>query len=494
MVEPLLPQDPPQLGQYRVLGRLGAGGQGVVYLAAARDGTQHAIKTLSVDATEDPSFLHRFAREAEAARQVASFCTAAVLDADLTARPPYIVSEYVAGPSIAAAVRTRGPLTGGDLHRVAVAMATALMAIHEAGIVHRDMKPANVLLGDGGARVIDFGVARVSHGTGTATNTSIGTPAYMAPEQIAGDPITPKADVFSWGAVVAFASTGRQPFDGDSVPAILHQVLNGTPDLSGVPESLRGLVAAALSKAPDQRPSSTDVLMTLIGRADRPGTQEAATQVMREGAATAVAPAVNAAPTAVAPETSVPPAGRPAVRPEHRDRGRRGPIVGAAIGGLVIGLLLGALLGWMLAPNGSEPDPAADESPPQEDAADSEQDDAQADDDAEGGDTGEESPGDVPRFPAEYSGDWIGETPGMEWEASFSEGERSGTVESDDCDFDLLLTETSDDGFEGRMDSDDDGDGSDCWAQDVTLSVSNDLLTMERVVDMDRETIQFERD
>ncbi|QVQ50273.1 serine/threonine protein kinase [Spiractinospora alimapuensis] len=491
MVEPLLPNDPPHLGPYRVLGRLGAGGQGVVYLATSQDGTQVAIKTLGVDTTEDPTFLQRFAREADAARQVASFCTAAVLDADLTARPPYIVSEYVAGPSIAAAVRTRGPLTGGDLHRVAVAMATALMAIHEAGIVHRDLKPANVLLGDGGARVIDFGVARVSHGTGTATNTSIGTPAYMAPEQIAGDPITPKADVFSWGAVVAFAASGRQPFDGDSVPAILHQVLNGSPDLTGVPESLRDLVSAALNKDPNQRPSSTDVLMTLIGRADRPGTQEAATQVMREGAATAVAPMAGAAPTAVPPGTPQPP-GQPATSDDGRPRGRRGPVVAAAAGGLVIGLLLGGVLGWTLSP--SDAGPVADDAQAQDDQTDPEQSDAAAAEDTEAddpddGDT-DESPAEVPRFPAEYAGDWIGETPGVEWEASFSEGERSGTVESDDCDYDLLLTETTDEGFEGLMDSDDTG----CHQHTFDLSLNNEVLTMNRAVDMAEETIQFERD
>src|SRR5699024_4942712 len=161
-------------------------------------------------------------REAQAARQVASFCTAAVLAVDFEARPPYIVSEYVDGPSLQDHLGTQGPMGGGDLSRLAVATATALVAIHEAGIVHRDLKPGNVLLGGDGARVIDFGITQNTLGAGTLTNSPIGTPAFMAPEQIADGRATAASDVFSWGAVIAYAATGRSPFQGTTVANVLH--------------------------------------------------------------------------------------------------------------------------------------------------------------------------------------------------------------------------------------------------------------------------------
>ncbi|MFE3460064.1 serine/threonine-protein kinase [Nocardiopsis aegyptia] len=269
-LEPLHTSDPALLGGYRLLGRLGEGGQGTVYLAEGGSGARVAIKTLNQEAMSDPGMRKRFVREAEAARQVASFCTAAVLAADVDAHPPFIVSEYVAGPTLHQRIRSGGPMSGGDLSRLAVATVTALAAVHEAGIVHRDLKPGNVILGEGGARVIDFGIAQVSGGAGTVTTSVIGTPAFMAPEQIAEGRATALSDVFAWGALVAFAATGASPFDGPTVPNVLHRVINDEPDLSRVPHPLRSLVAAALAKDPADRPSSKDVLVSLLGRGSVP--------------------------------------------------------------------------------------------------------------------------------------------------------------------------------------------------------------------------------
>lgn len=199
-VESLRSGDPEVVGGYRLLGRLGQGGQGTVYLGASVDGSRVAVKTLNADDAADPRHRDRFVREADAARRVASFCTAAVLAADFAASPPYIVSEFVDGPSLRDVVRRDGPLAGGDLYRVAVATVTALVAIHEAGVVHRDFKPSNVLLGPGGARVIDFGIAQAVESTKTLTDSVAGTPAYMSPEQVrdGGGRVGSAADMFAW--------------------------------------------------------------------------------------------------------------------------------------------------------------------------------------------------------------------------------------------------------------------------------------------------------
>ncbi len=280
---PLREDDPDQIGGCDLVGRLGAGGQGTVYLAeSSRGGARVAIKTLNSEGLSDPRVRQRFVREVEAARQVASFCTAAVLEADFDAAVPHIVSEYVEGQSLSQRIRQGGPMAGGDLIRLAVATATALVAIHEAGIVHRDFKPGNVLLGDGGARVIDFGIAQLTEGAGTLTNSTIGTPAFMAPEQIGQGNATPASDVFAWGAVMAFAATGSSPFDGGTVPNVLHNVLYVEPELSALPDEVRPLVAAALAKDPAARPAAVDALMTLLGRQGRPIGPDGLNQAMRE--------------------------------------------------------------------------------------------------------------------------------------------------------------------------------------------------------------------
>ncbi|WP_226899714.1 serine/threonine protein kinase [Nonomuraea phyllanthi] len=247
---------PEFVGPYRVVRQLGEGGQGMVYLATAPDGTPVAVKVLREGVPGDG----RFAKEIAAARRVEPFCIAQVLDASLGARP-YIVTEYVDGPSLQQA----GLHAGADLQRLAVATATALAAIHRAGVVHRDFKPANVLLGRDGPRVIDFGIARAMDAALTRTSSIVGTPAYMAPEQFMGAPAGPAVDVFAWGSVMVYAATGAPPFGNDSLPAVLRRIQYEEPRLDGVPEPLRSIVYACLAKNPAARPAMQDVLFRLIG-------------------------------------------------------------------------------------------------------------------------------------------------------------------------------------------------------------------------------------
>ncbi|MFF4623588.1 protein kinase domain-containing protein [Nonomuraea jabiensis] len=248
---------PEAIGPYRVVKQLGEGGQGVVYLATAPDGTRVAVKALHEGLPGDG----RFAKEIAAARRVEPFCIAQVLDASLGGPRPYIVTEYVDGPSLHQA----GRHSGADLQRLAVATATALAAIHRAGVVHRDFKPANVLLGRDGPRVIDFGIARAMDAALTRTSSVVGTPAYMAPEQFMGAAAGPAVDVFAWGAVMVYAATGAPPFGNDSVPAVLRRIQYEEPQLGGVPEPLRSIVYACLAKDPAARPAMHDVLFQLIG-------------------------------------------------------------------------------------------------------------------------------------------------------------------------------------------------------------------------------------
>ncbi|GLU47266.1 serine/threonine-protein kinase [Nocardiopsis ansamitocini] len=266
MTSPLLPADPSGVGGYELLARIGQGGQGVVYLGRAPGGGKPvAIKVMSGSWATDDRLRHRFVKEVEATSRVAAFCTAAVLDQDVDADPPYIVSEYIEGPSLREAVLGEGPHTGTALDRLAIATATALVAIHQADVVHRDFKPANVLLGPDGPRVIDFGIARSTDATITATSSIVGTPAYMAPEQVRGHEVTFAADVFAWAGVMVFAATGVSPFQDETLPAVINRVLNESPRLDGVPDPLRTLLQACLNKEPGSRPTATQVLGVLVG-------------------------------------------------------------------------------------------------------------------------------------------------------------------------------------------------------------------------------------
>ena len=265
-VQPLEPTDPLRLGPYRVTGRIGSGGQGVVYLGAAEDGSAVAIKLFHVALGADRTWRDAFARELEVAKRVARFCVAQVLDSGTAGGRPYIVSEYVPGPSLQHVVSTEGPRSGSALDRLAISTSTALVALHDAGVVHRDFKPQNVLLAPDGPRVIDFGIARALAGAHTVASQVVGTPAYMAPEQFAGDELGLAVDVFSWAATMAFAATGRPPFGADTLPAIMNRVLTAPPDLDGVEPPLRDLLAECLAKDPAERPSAHRILDRLVRR------------------------------------------------------------------------------------------------------------------------------------------------------------------------------------------------------------------------------------
>ncbi|MCP2341957.1 serine/threonine-protein kinase [Actinomadura rupiterrae] len=270
MPSPLRPDDPGRLGAYRLTARLGQGGMGTVLLGEDASGRRVAVKVVNPELAGDEAFRARFRREVTAARRVSRFCTAPVLDAELEQDPLYVVTEFVDGPTLEAAVRDGGPLRGGDLEGLAVGVATALSAIHAAGIVHRDLKPANVLLSPTGPRVIDFGIARALEAADgpTVTGQFLGTPAYIAPELMRDGPLTPAADVFAWGCVVAFAATGRPPFAGRNVHETLYRVTHEPPVLDGLDglddTALRPLVEAALAKSPDDRPAVPDLLTSLI--------------------------------------------------------------------------------------------------------------------------------------------------------------------------------------------------------------------------------------
>ncbi|WP_306866151.1 serine/threonine-protein kinase [Streptosporangium brasiliense] len=271
-VNNLTPGDPLQIGRYRVLSRLGRGGMGTVYLGESPEGQQVAIKVINSEYSQHEQFRMRFRREADAAQRVRRFCTAAVIEAALDGDQLYVVTEYVAGPNLEDAVQSGGPLRGSSLDALAVGVATALTAIHGAGVVHRDLKPSNVLLSPVGPRVIDFGIARALDTLSGITGTGeiVGTPRYMAPEVLRGEPVSPACDVFSWGCLMAFAASGQAPFGGEAVAAVVYQVLNTEPSLEGMDPALRELVTYAIAKDPRNRPTSQQVLDHLVGRSAAP--------------------------------------------------------------------------------------------------------------------------------------------------------------------------------------------------------------------------------
>ncbi|MGI8336404.1 serine/threonine-protein kinase [Actinomadura scrupuli] len=350
---PLRPGDPAYLGAYEVVGRLGEGGQGSVFLARrAGDPEFRAIKLLHTGLTSDPRARTRFVRELEVAKLVARFCTAQVLDADVAGDRPYIVSEYVAGRSLHSLVREEGPRAGGALERLAIGTLTALAAIHQAGIVHRDFKPQNVMLGSDGPRVIDFGVARALDAAGETQN--VGTPSYMAPENFDGRPIGPPVDLFAWGSTMVFAATGLPAFGNDEIGEVMHRILHAEPDLGAFPSPLREVVAACLSKDPDQRPTAREAHERLL---DTAPSAPALTTAPLAAAPTTVA-ASSAPPAVAAPAAAVPPPGpapMPAPMPASMPltvpggmprAGRRFPVLPLLAGAIVATLLLAVPVVW----------------------------------------------------------------------------------------------------------------------------------------------------
>jgi eukaryotic-like serine/threonine-protein kinase len=263
-LRPLGDADPRQLGRFTVLGVLGEGGMGRVFLGRSPGGWAVAIKVIHAGLAADPAFRARFAHEVATARAVGGIYTASVVDADTAAERPWLAVEYVAGPSLADAVAAGGPLPLRAVLRLGLGLAEALQAIHAAGVVHRDLKPSNVLLAADGPRVIDFGIARAAENSSlTRTGTILGSAGFMAPEQITGDEVGPAADVFALGAVLTFAATGQGPFGEGRTEALAYRVVHAEPVLDSLAEPPRGMVARCLAKDPRQRPGPGQVITAL---------------------------------------------------------------------------------------------------------------------------------------------------------------------------------------------------------------------------------------
>ena len=260
-MEPLTRDDPAEIGGYRLRARLGAGGMGRVYLASTPGGRRVALKVVRPELGDDADFRARFRQEIEAAQRVRGLYTAELLNADPAATPPWLVTAYVPGPSLQQAVADHGPMPPETVILLMAGVAEALQAIHSAGVVHRDLKPSNVLLAPDGPRVIDFGIARAAEATNlTQSGMAVGSPQFMAPEQIRGLAITPAIDVFALGAVGAFALLGRPPFGEGQVAALMYRVLNEPPRLTGCSGALRTLIERCLAKEPADRPTPAGII------------------------------------------------------------------------------------------------------------------------------------------------------------------------------------------------------------------------------------------
>ncbi|WP_157875946.1 serine/threonine-protein kinase, partial [Streptacidiphilus griseoplanus] len=307
-MKPLEADDPAEIGPYRLLARLGAGGMGRVYLARSAGGRTVAVKVVRAELAEDEDFRRRFRREVAAAQAVRGRRTAPVVDCDRDSAVPWLATAYVLGPSLAEAVDRFGALPEPSVRALGAGLADALVSVHAAGLVHRDLKPSNVLLAADGPRVIDFGIARAADGDRlTRTGIVVGSPGFMSPEQALGAEAGPASDVFSLGSVLAYAAGGQGPF-GDSTPAgLLYRVVNEPPDLSRVPEALRPLLARCLARDPADRPAPGAVAAALA--------PDGADAALAGGwLPTAVAGAI-AAHAAEVLDMETPPRGQPAASP-----------------------------------------------------------------------------------------------------------------------------------------------------------------------------------
>lgn len=257
-------EDPRVVGSFKLHRRLGAGGMGVVYLGSDKKGQRVALKVIRPDLAEDQEFRSRFAREVSAARRIRGGCTARLVAADLEAERPWFATQYVPGPSLHDKVADQGALGAAEVARVGAALSEGLVAVHEAGVVHRDLKPSNILLSPKGPRIIDFGIAWAT-GASTLTHvgTAVGSPGFLAPEQVRGALVTPATDVFSLGATLAYASTADSPFGHGSSEVMLYRVVHEEAQLHGVPDALAPLVRACLAKDPEDRPSTLDLSLRL---------------------------------------------------------------------------------------------------------------------------------------------------------------------------------------------------------------------------------------
>ena len=268
MMHELQPEDPQLIGPYRLRGRLGTGGMGRVYLGLSPGGRAAAVKVIRADLAQDPEFRARFRREIAVARKVSGLFTAPVIDADLDGPVPWLATAYVPGPSLADAVSQHGPLPPRSVLALAAGLAEGLNAIHAAGVVHRDLKPANVLLAEDGPRVIDFGISRAVEASAlTHTGLVVGSPGFMSPEQAEGREVGPPSDIFSLGAVLAFAATGEGPFGTGSTPALVYRVVHSLPNLDYLP----GPGPAAGQALPGQGSSPAAHRRAVAGRGGLPG-------------------------------------------------------------------------------------------------------------------------------------------------------------------------------------------------------------------------------
>ncbi|MCK1820544.1 serine/threonine-protein kinase [Streptomyces sp. XM83C] len=275
--------DPRSVGGYRLLDRLGAGGMGVVYRARSRSGREVAVKVVHAQYAEDAVFRARFRQEIDAVRKVSGAFTAPVVDADPEAVRPWMATQFVPAQSLAERIRAEGPLRGADLRRLALGLVEALRDIHRAGVVHRDLKPANVLMAEDGPRVIDFGISRAAENqTLTETGLLIGTPPFMSPEQLVDSrSVGPASDVFSLGGLLAFAVTGRGPFDADSPFVAAYRVMNEEPALDAVPPPLREILGRCLAKEPKDRPELDELGREFARALPEPDPDDASTVTLR---------------------------------------------------------------------------------------------------------------------------------------------------------------------------------------------------------------------
>ncbi|MFD6532404.1 serine/threonine-protein kinase [Streptomyces sp. NPDC060184] len=277
-------EDPRLVGSFRLHRRLGAGGMGVVYLGSDRRGQRVALKVIRPDLAEDQEFRSRFAREVSAARRIRGGCTARLVAADLDAERPWFATQYVPGPSLHDKVAEEGPLSASEVASIGAALSEGLVAVHEAGVVHRDLKPSNILLSPKGPRIIDFGIAWAT-GASTLTHvgTAVGSPGFLAPEQVRGAAVTPATDVFSLGATLAYAATADSPFGHGSSEVMLYRVVHEEPHLAEVHDALAPLVRACLAKDPEERPSTLQLSMRLkeIAAREAQGLHESRPPVQR---------------------------------------------------------------------------------------------------------------------------------------------------------------------------------------------------------------------
>ncbi|WP_225825919.1 serine/threonine-protein kinase [Streptomyces naphthomycinicus] len=356
--QPLQADDPPVVAGYRLAARLGAGGMGRVYLSHTRGGRPVAIKVVRPELADDPDFRRRFGREIKAARRVRGAYTAELVDADADAVPPWLATLYVPGPSLAEAVVRRGPLPVPAVLWLMAGVAEALQAIHAEGVVHRDMKPSNVLLAADGPRVIDFGIALAADGTSyTATGGTIGTPSYMAPEQASGGEVTAATDVFALGQTAAFAALGRSLYGDGPAVNVLYRIVHSEPDLDALPEPLRPLLARCLAADPAERATPAEIVEWCRQRLGADADAGGGPAVWREIIGPEIViPAPVPEPTPAHPRPPVPAAtapypppqyGWPQPTPEQRKaRRRRTALITAA--GVAGGALLVAATVWSL--------------------------------------------------------------------------------------------------------------------------------------------------